>query len=141
MRKKIRHQKINGLPVRNGKRSISIMVTPQDVKKAQVKDPTSCVAAIACRRELGCTEARVHIGRTYLRFNGHWDRYHTSPNLRSEIISYDRGGKFLPGEYVLRKMQPSKATGRRQSTSKVKKHKFKRRSYHTLAVRQIGIYA
>ncbi len=142
MRKKIRHQKINGLPVKNGKKSISIMVTAQDVKRASVKDPTNCVAAIACRRDLGCTEARVHVGRTYLRFNGHWDRYHTSPNLRSEIIAYDRSGKFVPGEYVLRRMQPTaRANGKRQGTEKPKKNKFKRRSYHTLAVRPIGIYA
>lgn len=141
MRKKIRHQKINGLPVKNGKHSISIMVTPGDIKKAVVKDPTHCVAAIACRRELGCTEARIHVGRTYLRFNGHWERYHTSPNLRSEIIAYDRSGKFIPGEYVLRKMQPAQATGKRQGSNKPTKNKFKRRSYHTLNVRQIGIYA
>lgn len=141
MRKKIRHQKINGLPVKDGKKSISIMVTPQDIKRAHVKDPTMCVAALACRRELGCTEARVHIGRTYLRFNGHWDRYITSPNLRTEIVSFDRGGKFTPGEYALLKMQPSRRTDKSRDYNKPRKRKLKRRGYYTLTVRPIGIYA
>ena len=142
MRKKIRHVKINGLPVRNGKQSISIMVTPQDIKRAVVKDPTNCVAALACRRELGCTEARIHVGRAYLRYNNHWDRYLTTPNLRAELIAFDRGAKFTPGEYVLRRMAVvSRKVGKRQGSNKPRKYKFKRRGYQTVAVRPIGIYA
>lgn len=141
MRKKIRHQKINGLPVKNGKKSISIEVTDRDVKNATMKDPTNCVAAVACRRDLGCTEARVHVGRTYLRFNGHWERYLTSKNLRDEIIAYDRGGRFIPGEYVLMKMTPTKRTNKRQGSDKPRKYASKRRGYHALHVRPIGIYA
>ena len=141
-RAKRRHMKINGLPVKDGKTNIALLVTSGDIKKAVPKDQTLCAAAIACKRSLGCTEARVHIGRTYLRFNGHWERYHTSPSLRNEVIAFDRGGKFEPGEYYLMKMQKSKATGKRQGSTKPNVGKSKRMKYHTLTnIRPMGLTA
>lgn len=140
MRAKRRHMKINGLPVKDGKSSIDLVVTTGDVKRSTAKDPTNCVAARACRRALGASEARVHVGRTYIRFNGHWERYHTSPALRAEIVSFDRGGKFEPGTYRLIKIQPSQGKDRRwgKRTNKGKK----RGKYHVLTnVRPVGIYA
>ena len=140
MRNKRRHMKINGLPVKDGRKTIELLVTSGDIKRSTVKDPTNCAAAVACRRDFGASEARVHIGRTYLRFNGHWERYTTSPRLRAEIVAFDRGGKFQPGTYQLKKMQPSrkkdKHRGGKEGDGK------KRRSYHVLTnVRPVGIYA
>lgn len=137
---------INGLPVKNGKQSILIHIDTPDIKKSIAKDPQKCPAATACYRELGCTDARVHVSRTYLRFNGHYARYHTSKRLRSEMIAYDRGGKFMPGTYELLKMQPSKSTGKRQGSNKVKltkaqKVKNKKHGFRTANVRPVGTYA
>ena len=141
MRAKRRHMKINGLPVKDAKASIDLTIVPKDVKNASRKDQTDCVVAVACKRDLGCTEARVHMGRTYLRFNGHWTRYLTPLKLRSEIISFDRYGKFVPGEYKLLKMQPHRKLDykRKRPTGP---HKLKKRAYtFTANVRPVGIYA
>lgn len=134
--------KINGLPVKDGRSVITLTINANDVKRGTIKDPTECAAALACKRLLGSSEARVHVGRTYLRFNNHWERYMTSKSLRTEIVAFDRGGKFHPGEYTLLKMTPTKRTGKRQSKSNIKWLKTKRRRYHTLSgVRPMGLSA
>lgn len=132
--------KINGLPVVDAKRSITLHITEGDIRKGKVKKPNACAAALACKRQLHCTEARVHIGRTYVRFNGKWHRYLTSKDLRTEIVAFDRGGTFEPGNYALLKMQPSRKydTGRGQKTGKGKK----RGRHHVLTdVRPMGLRA
>jgi hypothetical protein len=55
------------------------------------------------RRE-ACDESRVHLGCTYLRFGKKWLRYATPPSLKAEIISFDRGGGFYPGDFRLHPM-------------------------------------
>ncbi len=140
----MKRMKINGLPVKNGKKSILLHITDSDVKKGKVKNPMGCAAAIACTRSLGASEARVHVGRTYLRYNGHWERYMTSDALRSEIVSFDRGGKFEPGDYMLLKLQPSYANRSKQGAykKKPKKETKKRAKYHTLTnIRPMGLSA
>lgn len=142
MRIKRRHMKINGLPVKDGKALITLVVTANDVKRASIKDPTKCAAVRACKRALGASEARVHVGRTYLRYNGHWERYLTSKPLRTEIVAFDRGGKFSPGEYSLLKMQPSRKGDVSRDSRKNRNPKAKRRKYHVLTnIRPMGLTA
>ncbi len=132
--------KIAGKPVIDAKRPARIRINTRDVKRGAVKDPGSCAAALACMREFHCTDARVHLGRTYVKMGDHWRRYQTPQSLRAEIVAFDRGGKFAPGEYTLAK--PSKKTsGRRQGSDKdTRKGKYKWRApYHvTIGVRQHG---
>lgn len=142
MRKKRKQMKINGLPVKNGKSTLVLAVNATDIKKASLKDPGKCAAAIASCRALGASEARVHVGRTYLRFNNHWERYLTSKPLRAEIVAFDRGGKFEPGEYHLIKMDTSHANRGKQGTYKKKPQKEvkKRRKCHVLTnIRPMGL--
>lgn len=113
--------KINDFPVVNATKKISITITPRDVLNGNTKDPGACAAAKACMREVdGCTAARVHLGRTYLKMDKKWIRFQTPVALRAEIISFDRGHEFQPGEYVLRALTPSERakTGRRQGSNK-----------------------
>jgi hypothetical protein len=105
----------------NAKKSVILHITDGDISKAKKKKPDSCAAAIACRRQMHVAEARVHLGRTYLRNNGKWVRYLTSDALRSELIAFDKGGKFEPGDYPIYRIQPSKATGKQQGSRKYKK--------------------
>lgn len=122
--------KIDGLPVKNATKSITIHISANDVKNGTLKKPQACAAALCCKRELGATEARVHTARVFLRHNGHWTRYMTSAALKAEIVAFDRGGKFEPGEYRLNKMQPSRAH-RKKSGPRTGKGK-KRGHYHIL---------
>lgn len=95
--------KIDGLRVVDAKKPVVIVVNTRDTAKGSLKDPYRCPAALSCMRELEANDARIHAGVSYVRYNGKWTRYATSRALRQEIVSFDRGGKFMPGEYVLLK--------------------------------------
>lgn len=114
-------QAIDGKPIINAKRGAKLTITAADIKNADVKVPDSCAVARACRRELHAKEVRVHLGRVYVRTNdGNWTRYITPDAMRSEIIAFDRGGAFAPGEYNLRAPGPTRLTGKAQGSLKNK---------------------
>jgi len=115
---------IDGMPVIDAKRPITLTITDGDIAKADAKEPADCAVARACRRQLHVKEARVHLGRIYLRTNSSsWTRYLTPKTMRSEIIAFDRGGSFEPGTFTLPAPQPSKrATGKGQGSKPKFKH-------------------
>lgn len=105
---------IDGLPVIDAKEPIELHISAGDIANADLKDPSDCVVARACRRDLHVKEARVHLGRIYLRVNkGNWLRYLTPRPLRSEIISFDRGGTFEPADFTLAAPYPKARLGKR----------------------------
>lgn len=121
---KLRNMKINGLPVTDASKPLTIKITAGDCKKGDSKEPQSCAAAQAALRQTSASEARVHISRTYLKFGKKWVRYQTPAALRQEIVSFDKGTGFSPGEYVLRAIPPSEIAlrgGRAGSTPKLKR--------------------
>lgn len=109
---------INGMKIRDARSSIRVEIKLDDVKKNGVKQPSRCAAAKALCRAPGISEARVHISKTYVRPKGekHWVRYDTPAQLRTEIIAFDRGGRFHPGEFELRK--PRATHGWQQGSSR-----------------------
>ncbi len=138
--------RINGLKVIDPRGKITLHITATDVAKGNTKDPASCAVARCIMREVpACVEARVHLGRTYIKLKDKWLRYITPEPLRGEIIAFDRGGAFEPGTYTLRPMPPSARPGTKTwSSSSVgrnkPKHKQKPRAKpHTVTgVRQHG---
>lgn len=100
--------KISGARVKDAplKAKIAVVITEKDVHLGAIKNAKACAAAVALCRQTGCEAARVHLARTYIKKNGTWTRYRTSPALRAEIIAFDRGGSFEPGEYHLTPVQP-----------------------------------
>lgn len=99
---------INGKKVVNATKPLHLTITDNDVKKGATKDPGGCAAARAVIRTVpNCTKARVHLGCTYVEEGNKWLRYKTPDAIRTEIISFDRGANFTPGEYTLRPMPPS----------------------------------
>jgi hypothetical protein len=92
--------------------TIEIEITEEDTKFANRKDHTNCVMARACMKQES-TDAIVHISRIYLKVKDKdlWTRYGVDNSLRTEIIAFDRGGKFAPGIYKLHKLQPCKKLG------------------------------
>lgn len=119
--------RVAGLPVENASKALKLVITKRDCELGDTKDPALCAAARACKRELGATEVRVHIGRVYVKTKDKWTRYITPKSLRTEIIAFDRGGKFEPGEYILGKIQPSKATGKSQGSPQTNRRSSKDR--------------
>ena len=132
---------IDGYPVVDATKPIVLGITLRDVKKGATKDPGSCAAALACLREVkGAEKARVHIGRTYIKIGKKWLRFLTPAALKNEIVAFDRGGKFAPGEYTIRPLWPShRGTDRHLDPKKPSGKRKKRAKYHmTTDVRARG---
>ena len=108
----MRVTRIAGREIRDAKKDITITVTKGDVNHASLKNPASCAMARACNRQEG-KEARIHVSRVYLAPNGskYWSRYVVPQRLRTEIISFDRGGLFAPDTYTLLAPTRSKVLG------------------------------
>ena len=113
---------INGKRVIDATKPARIHVTKHDTTEGDTKNPSSCAAARAAKSDIAnCLSARVHIGRVYIEGPKYWTRYQTPESLRTEIIAFDKGGTFQPGEYTLRPPAPS---NRRDNGSN---HKSKKR--------------
>lgn len=126
---------INGIKVVDAKKPLTLHITTGDVKKGGTKNPSSCAAAQACMKLPGVSQARVHIATTYIKVHDKWLRFRTPNSLRSEIIAFDKGGKFEPGEYTLAPMPVAArlgggATGSKTSKTKPYGTKKKKRAYH-----------
>ncbi len=122
---------IDGLPVQDAKRPITLTITETDITKAHTKAPNACAVARACARQLHVKEARVHLGRIYLRTNEtNWVRYQTPASLRDEIIAFDRGGSFQPGEFRIKPIDTYTQTRERSARSNTTKTGKKRRPPH-----------
>lgn len=112
---------INGKRVVDATKPIAIHITKRDTADGANKDPAACAAARAVKRDVPeCVNARVHIGRVYVETPKQWVRYNTPDALRTEIIAFDRGGSFAPGEYKLqvpeKRAKPDARSGRPSGT-------------------------
>ncbi len=107
---------INGKRVVDAKKPVVINITPRDIATGDNKNPSQCAVARAARHSIeDCISARVHIGRVYIEQKDKWVRYNTSDALRAEIIAFDRGGQFEPGNYPLRPISKAETPeGRRE---------------------------
>jgi len=135
---------IDGKPVVNAKSQLTISITERDVEKGSKKDPGGCAAALAAIRDTKCTKARVHLDRTYLLIGENWVRFRTPSSLRNEIIAFDRGGQFMPGNHELKKLRSTRVTtGKRQggpsnNQRPRKSRKFARKVRRIEGVRERG---
>ena len=107
----MQNQQIDGLPVIDAKKPLKLEVTRADCQLATRKNPGCCAVAKACGRELKIRGVRVHLSRLYLLAGKTWTRYLVHSSLRSEIIAFDRGGKFQPGTYTFQAPNPNKRLG------------------------------
>jgi hypothetical protein len=134
--------KLEGLPVRDATEPLEFTVTKRDVAKGGVQAPDSCAMALACKREHHAREVRIHLNYSYVLEKDHWVRYRTPSCVTREIIAFDRGGTFDPGEYML--LVPFKSV--RLNTPRVRRDRYnkrtKRRYMHITAnVRTRPVYA
>lgn len=108
----MRKTKIAGYPIVDADEPLILEIKPMDVVRGQPQEADGCAIVRAARRTFDIVEARVHLSRTYLRTsNGEWLRYITPQAVRTEIISYDRGGSFEPGEYRFPVASPGQRLG------------------------------
>lgn len=113
-----RIETISGIPVKDADQELTIHITGRDVRFGNTKDPGACAAARCLMRQPHVEAARVHLSKTYVKINGKWMRYNTPPNLRTEIVAFDRGGTFQPGMYTLKVIHPSEIKRRGKAHGK-----------------------
>jgi hypothetical protein len=89
-------------PVKDATRDLVLHITEADIKGAKRRDNNDCAAAHALCRQEGFKAARIYKTMTYV-FNrdGSATRYCTPKSLYIEMLIYDRGGRFAPGEHKL----------------------------------------
>jgi hypothetical protein len=129
---------IDGKKVVDARAGMVLTITKRDCVNGNNRDPGSCAAARALLREVPrCTKARVHLGRIYVEVGERWLRFQTPGSIRSEIIAFDRGAEFSPGEYRLNPLCPSNREGARakraKSPSKRKTPRVARIRYHKVS--------
>jgi len=138
---------IAGLPVKDATKKITLHITPTDIKKGDSKNAAMCAAAQACKRQLHVEDARVHIGYIYIKEKDgkSWTRYRTPQSLRSEIIAFDRGGKFMSGDYTISPTSPANRLDERkkkrscwQGSGPKGKPKKTVKRHKTLGIRHYG---
>ena len=132
--------RIGGRNVVDSTRTIQIEITAQDTQLASRQDHGNCAVARACMKQEG-TDALVHISRVFLKMKNKniWVRYIVKNDLRTEIVAFDRGGKFEPGIFKLYRIQPAQKLGTPCAKSGSSKSVSKRRAPTTLhGVRKLG---
>lgn len=140
-RKKVKTHKYEGLPVVDATSPIEIHITRSDVNHAKKSDPANCAAAIACKREHK-KEVRIFLTTAYVKEKNHWTRYAVPQRISREIISFDRGSDFVPGDYKVSPFSPSNRLGKRQpkrgegGSHAKNKNLMKRPYHHTANVRE-----
>lgn len=103
---------IDGVPLIDAIKPLHVVITEYDIRSALRKDCDMCAAALAlCRSVKAIEDARVYLGRAYIRFPGKWVRYKTSEALRAQIVRFDKTGKFQEGRYLLSTPSPSDRLG------------------------------
>ncbi len=118
--------KINGLPVFDAKAPLPFSVTKRDIDRGGIKEPDSCAIALACKRKRHSKDVRIHLTYSYVLERDHWLRYRTPNCISREIIAFDRGGTFEPGEYTL--LVPYKSDRIGSHLKRLRKHYNKRLS-------------
>lgn len=102
---------INGKKVKDANFRMAVHVTPEDVKKGNRKDASSCAIALACMRDLDALSASVNLTRTYVEYPKRWLRFITPKQVRDQIADFDTKGKFKPGTIILMPPAPSEKVG------------------------------
>jgi hypothetical protein len=138
--------KLNGKPVVDGRKGFDFEVLKGDVAKAKTKNPGECAAAKAILRENpDIKSVRVHLSRIYIERAKNWERYETPNAVKTEIVSFDRGGGFQVDTYralPMRQSQSSEAARERWQKRKLthvdnrKNHESKKIRHSALDVRE-----
>ncbi len=106
-------KKIDGQEVVNAATGLRLTVTSADIAKGAPKNPNACALALAAVRQIkGATAARVHLSCIYVNVHRQWKRWRTPEYATRDIVAFDRGGRFVPGEYDLLPIPVSQLTRR-----------------------------
>lgn len=117
--------------VEDAKQDVTIKVTARDIAWAAKKNHNHCALARACEQHIGVDAAIVSRATAYLICGSKATRYHMSGAAAREVVAFDRGAGFTPGEYILKAPTPTMRMGARPGRPRgnVGKVPRKRRQY------------
>lgn len=92
---------------------LHVQVTAQDDKVSKKKDHNECAMAVAVKRQEHAASVIISSGVAYVIKGTQAKRYKVPEAVGREVTSFDRGGGFVPGEYVLKAPPKSMRLGRR----------------------------
>lgn len=110
--------------VKDATRAVTIEVTKRDTTSSTVKSHKACAMAVACKRALELDGVVISRRIAYLIKDNVATRYAVPESVTREVVAFDRGGVFEPGEYKLQKPRPYISlgtSGRARITGKGKK--------------------
>ena len=88
-----------------------VTVTAADEKASKKMDHDSCAMAVACKRELKVDGVIISRKTAYLIKGTKATRYELPESVSREVVSFDRGGGFAPGDYNMRPPSESRRLG------------------------------
>lgn len=93
---------------------LRIEVTDKDASSKGNKKHDSCAMAVACKRKFHLDGVIISRSMAYLVKGNKARRFQLPQSVAREIVSFDRGAGFEPGEYRLNPVQESaKLLGKR----------------------------
>lgn len=117
--------------VTDAKSDALVHVTKRDVDWASKKNHSHCALARACEAMVGVDAAIISRATAYLVYGKVAIRYRLPTATINEVVAFDRGGDFMPGEYLLK--APGKSAklgaGRNRPSGRHSKNPTKRRRY------------
>ena len=89
--------------VNDAKAGISVEVTRADERASQRKSHETCAMAVACKRTMKLDGVIISIKTAYMIRGTTATRFKVPERVSREVVSFDRGAGFEPGNYRLEK--------------------------------------
>lgn len=112
--------------VADADKDVTTHVSDENVSMASLKAHRSCALAQACKQKKGVDAAIISRSTAFLVHGTHATRYLLSTPAMKEIMAFDRGGSFSPGDYTLKVPAKSQRLGAYRSSNKHGKDDGKR---------------
>jgi len=121
-----------------GRNSV-VEVTKRDTNSATVRNHKACALAVACKRKENTDGVVISVKTAYIVKGDKATRYALPESVSREIVSFDKGGEFSPGNYRMLAPSPSIRIGSRQggANSKPNSGKPKRYFHKTEGIRSV----
>jgi len=91
--------------------AVDVSVCKADIVSSKSLDPTNCAMARAIKREHRADAAIIGLSSSYIINGDKAIRFATPQSVQREIVSFDRGHDFEPGDYYLTPKSPSNKLG------------------------------
>ncbi len=103
----------NVTSVVDANRAQRIEVTKADATSKAVKDHNACAMAVACKRALKLDGVIISRSIAYFVKGKQARRFQLPDSISREVVSFDRGGGFMPGKYGLSAVPKANRLGAR----------------------------